>query len=210
PAPHLGNIANILACGLSLIITLGLVWLAHRRKAAVGRVEIRTLLSLYAITLPLNAITTGAFLEQGSTALVVLTALHAGVVVAFFWALLANALVATQIVEDGTWSSLVPYYVFSVLVFALGTYLSLDTALGITTAIGAPADPPSDLKSIPLFVILNIWPLFCVVLYCGLMTYIVLVVLHENRPMVFYALSGVLFVLSQLAWFLLGRVLCTC
>ncbi|KAG6824434.1 hypothetical protein H0H87_011718, partial [Tephrocybe sp. NHM501043] len=105
--PHLGNIANILACGLSFIFTLLLIWLAHRRKAAVGRIEIRTLLGIYAVTLPLNAITTGAFLQQGSTALVVLTALHAGFVAAFFWALLANALVATQVVEDGTWSSLV-------------------------------------------------------------------------------------------------------
>ncbi|KAG6843971.1 hypothetical protein H0H87_011252 [Tephrocybe sp. NHM501043] len=105
--PHLGKIAYILACGLSFIFTLLLIWLAHRRKAAVGRIEMRTLLGIYAVTLPLNAITTGAFQQQGSTALFVLTALHAGFVAAFFWALLANALVATQVVEDGTWSSLV-------------------------------------------------------------------------------------------------------
>ena len=41
-------------------------------------------------------------LEQGSTALVALTAIHAGLVAALFWSLLANALVATQVVEDGT------------------------------------------------------------------------------------------------------------
>ena len=46
-------------------------------------------------------------LRQGSTALVVLTAVHAGVVAALFWGLAANAVIATQIVEDGTWSSLV-------------------------------------------------------------------------------------------------------
>ncbi|KAG6843658.1 hypothetical protein H0H93_000410, partial [Arthromyces matolae] len=145
----------------------------------------------------------------GSTALVVLTAIHAGLVVSFFWGLLANALVATQVVEDGTWSSLAPYYVFSVLLFALGTYLSLDTALGATTAIGAPSDPPEALRSISLFVVLTIWPLACVLIYAGLMTYIVVAVLHEYRPMLYYALSGFFFVLSQLAWFLLGRVLCT-
>ena len=33
--------------------------------------------------------------------------MHAGVVAALFWGLVANAVVATQIVEDGTWSSLV-------------------------------------------------------------------------------------------------------
>ncbi|GLB39475.1 putative chitin synthase III catalytic subunit [Lyophyllum shimeji] len=209
PSPHLGNIANIIACALSLLLTLALIYLAHRRKAAVGRIELRTLLGIYAISLPLNAITTGAFLEQGSTALVVLTAIHAGVVAAFFWALLANAVIATQVVEDGTWSSLVPYSVFSLLIFGLGTYLSLDTALGVTTTIGAPSDPPEALRSISLFVVLSIWPLVCVVLYFALMAYIVLQVLHEQRPMVFYTLSALLFVLSQLAWFLLGRVLCT-
>ena len=35
-------------------------------------------------------------------ALVVFTAFHAGVVVALFWGLLANAIVATQVVADGT------------------------------------------------------------------------------------------------------------
>ncbi|KAF8056510.1 chitin synthase III catalytic subunit [Lyophyllum atratum] len=209
PSPHLGNIANIIACALSFILTLGLIWLAHRRKAAVGRIELRTLLGIYAISLPLNAITTGAFLEQGSTALVVITAIHAGVVAALFWALLANAVVATQVVEDGTWSSLVPYYTLAVLIFGLGTYLSLDIALGATTTIGAPSDPPEDLRSISLFVVLSIWPLVCVVLYLALMAHIVLRVLHEHRPMVFYTLAALLFVLSQLAWFLLGRVLCT-
>jgi hypothetical protein len=38
---------------------------------------------------------------------VVLTAIHAGIIAALFWALIANALVATQVVEDGTPSSLV-------------------------------------------------------------------------------------------------------
>jgi hypothetical protein len=37
----------------------------------------------------------------------VLTAIHAGLVAALFWALLANGIVATQVVEDGTPSSLI-------------------------------------------------------------------------------------------------------
>ncbi|KAG6826732.1 hypothetical protein H0H87_006556 [Tephrocybe sp. NHM501043] len=74
--------------------------------APAGPLEIRTLLGLYAVTVPLTAITTGAFL-QGGNALVVLTVLHAGFLASFFWALLANALDVTQMVDDGTWSSLV-------------------------------------------------------------------------------------------------------
>ena len=76
-------------------------------SSSQGRVELRTFLGLYLLTLPLQLLTTGSLLEQGSTALVVLTAIHAGVVTGLFWALLANAIVATQVVEDGTLSSLI-------------------------------------------------------------------------------------------------------
>ncbi|KAG5350685.1 hypothetical protein C0989_009823 [Termitomyces sp. Mn162] len=96
PSQHLGNITKDIASTFSFVLTLALIWLTHRRKAAVGRIKLR---SVYAITLLLNAITTGAFL-QGSAAFVVLTALHVGFVAAFFWGLLANAIVATQFVKD--------------------------------------------------------------------------------------------------------------
>lgn len=74
---------------------------------SVGRAEFRIFLIAYFISLPFQLLTTGGVLQQGSTALVVLTALHAGVVVALFWALLGNAIVSTQVVEDGTLSSLI-------------------------------------------------------------------------------------------------------
>jgi len=70
-------------------------------------VELRIFFCLYFLTLPFQLITTGSFLAQGSSALVVLTAIHAGLVVTLFWTLLANAIVATQVVEDGTLSSIV-------------------------------------------------------------------------------------------------------
>jgi hypothetical protein len=40
------------------------------------------------------------------------------------------------------------------------------------------------------------------------MTYIVLGVLRERKPMNYYLGAAVLFVLAQLAWFLLGKVIC--
>jgi len=203
----IGNIANIIVCGLSMIVVAGLIVLTSRRKAAVGRVELRLFLSLYFLTLPFQILTTGAFLQQGSLALVVLTAIHAGLVVALFWGLLANALVATQVVEDGTASSLIPYTFFSIAFFAATIYISLDVAHSITSTFG-PSNPPGALHSIPLFVLTSIWPGAAALLYIALMTYIVLAILNETRPMWFYLLSGALFILSQLAWFLLGKVVC--
>ncbi|KAK7043078.1 hypothetical protein VNI00_008432 [Paramarasmius palmivorus] len=183
--------------------------MVERRKAAVGRVEFRYFLILYLLTLPFQLLTNGGLLEQGSTALVALTAIHAGLVAALFWALLANSLVATQIVEDGTFSSLLPFGIFTVLIFVGTAYISFDVAFGITTVIGDPAPGQErDLHSIALFVLTSIWPGAAALLYFILMTYIVLAVLREVKPMVYYVISAVLFVLSQLAWFLLGRVVC--
>ena len=44
--------------------------------------------------------------------------------------------------------------------------------------------------------------------YLITMAYIVLKILNERRPMFYYSLSASLFILGQLAWFLLGRVIC--
>ena len=45
-------------------------------------------------------------------------------------------------------------------------------------------------------------------LYFALMLYIVLGILNEVRPMWYYVLAAILFVLSQLDYFLLNKVIC--
>ena len=57
---------------------------------------------MYVHTLPLQLLTTGFLLHQGTRAPVILTVLHAARVVAIFQGLLADVLVAMQIIEDGT------------------------------------------------------------------------------------------------------------
>jgi len=203
----ISNIANIVACGLSIFYVLLLIVGVGQRKAAVGRSELRLFLLLYLLTLPLQLLTTGSVLEQGSTALVVLTAIHAGLVAATFWALLANAIVATQVVEDGTLSSIIPFFIFAAAFFAATTYISLDVALTITKALG-PSNPPQSLHSIPLFVLTSVWPAAATFLYFILIAYVVLGILRERRPMGYFFIAGILFVLSQLAFFLLSKILC--
>ncbi|EJD36816.1 hypothetical protein AURDEDRAFT_32659, partial [Auricularia subglabra TFB-10046 SS5] len=128
----LGNIANTIVAGLSVFAVLYMSMRVGRRKAAVGRIEFRWFLYAYAVSLVLQILTTGSYLQQGSTALVVLTALHAGLVAALFWMLLANAVISTQVVEDGTPSSILPFALFGLALFAGTTYISLDTALQFT------------------------------------------------------------------------------
>ena len=121
----MSNVANIAACGVSILIVALLIFLCNRRKAAVGeswslydqwnpysnpyfvgRWELRTFLIVYLLTLPLQLITNTSLLPQGSMSLVVFTAIHAGLVVSLFWILIANAIVATQWIEDGTMASI--------------------------------------------------------------------------------------------------------
>lgn len=204
----IGNVANIAVCGASILFVALLIFLCNRRKAAVGRLELRSFLIVYLLTLPFQLLTTGSILEQGSTALVVLTAIHAGLIAALFWALLANAIVSTQIVEDGTPSSLIPFYLFAIAFLCGTTYISLDVALGVTQTLGGPSHPVESIRSIPLFVLTSIWPAAATLLYLVIMTYIVLQILQETRPMFFYLLAAALFVLSQLDYFLLSRVIC--
>ncbi|KZP12269.1 hypothetical protein FIBSPDRAFT_870452 [Athelia psychrophila] len=49
-----------------MAFSAGLAVLAMRRKAPVGRIEIRIILALYALSLPFYLITHGSFLQQGS------------------------------------------------------------------------------------------------------------------------------------------------
>lgn len=204
---HVGNVANMVACGLSLLVILGLAVRSSKREAAVGRVEFRTLLLMYALTLGFQVVTTGSFLRQSSAALVVVTALHLASVVALFWGLLANAIVSTQFIEDGTPSSLVPLYGLYVILFGATTYIALDTGFTFTHAFG-PSSTPSDLKNVTLFILTNIWPPFCAFTYLVIMAHVVVRMLNEGRPLIWYLASALLFVLSQLDYFLLSKVIC--
>lgn len=72
-------------------------WSAAKPSAIPGRVELRSLLLAYILSLALQIVTTGAVLKQGTTAIVALTAIHAALVAAMFWMLFFNGLVATQV-----------------------------------------------------------------------------------------------------------------
>ena len=153
-----------------VFISSGLTWFTF-----TGRSELRVFFGLYLVTLIFQILTNGSVIQQGTKSLVVLTAIHAGLVATLFWALLGNAIVATQIVEDGTLSALIVRYllfpkqfrgshsfeqplgIISIFFFVATTYISLDIALLFNNTFG-PSNPQQALNSIPLFVLTSIWP----------------------------------------------------
>ncbi|KAG9311936.1 chitin synthase III catalytic subunit [Chiua virens] len=203
----LGNIANTIACGLSFFVVVALIVFCNRRKAAVGRSEIRIFFGFYLLTLIFQILTNGSVIQQGTKGLVIVTAIHAALVATLFWTLLANGIVATQIVEDGALSSLIPFAIISIFFFVATTYIALDVALLFNDTFG-PSNPQEALNSIPLFVLTSIWPGAAALIYFGMMLYVVIGVLSEIKAVWYYVISVVLFVLSQLDYFLLSKVIC--
>lgn len=100
-----------------------------------------------------------------------------------------------------------PFSFFIGAFFVVTTYIALDVGFSFTSVFG-PSNPLQDLNSVSLFVLTTIWPGAAALIYFGLMMYIVLGVLNEVKPTGFYILAAVLFVLSQLDYFLLNRVIC--
>ncbi|KZP12262.1 hypothetical protein FIBSPDRAFT_898358 [Athelia psychrophila] len=193
----LGNIANTIACALSMLFCTGLVALAGRRKAAVGRTELRIFLTFYTFT-PLPAHHHRALPSTGRHPAGRTHRDPRG-------ALLEPARERDRCDAGSRGPQCEQYHL--VFFFAATTYIALDTGMHFTHVF-RPASPLNELKSIPAFVLTSIWPAAATAIYFILIAYIVLGVLNEVRPMWFYVLSGVLFVLSQLDYFLLNKVIC--
>ncbi|KAH8918522.1 hypothetical protein BT69DRAFT_1225310 [Atractiella rhizophila] len=202
-----GNVANIVLCAVSTIVALGLAVLAGRRMAAVARLEILLLFVIYALTCIFQLVDTGAFLRQGSTALVWVSGIHQGLVVGFFWSLAWIAFLQFQVVEDGTLSSIVPY-TLGLVVLTVGTsYIALDVGFTVTNFF--QSKPAEDLTSAWLFTLLIVFPLVCVAFYFIVTAGVVVKVLREKKPLIILIITLALFALSQGAYWALSHTICT-
>lgn len=151
-----GDVVLVVMSFLSILLCGGLIFHSRRRKAAVGRLEMSIFLGGFALFSALQAVTMTSMLEMGSQALTILSALECAVIAGLCWLLLGNALVATQLVEDGSISSLAPTIGLAVVTFGGTLYIALATGFGWEKPFIIATN--TDLKSIPLFVLTLIWP----------------------------------------------------
>ncbi|WVW81018.1 hypothetical protein I302_103009 [Kwoniella bestiolae CBS 10118] len=203
-----GDIALIVLSTLSFILAISLSIHASKRKAAVGRIELRFFLFMYGLHSALQIITMSSLLQQGSTALSILSSIHVAVIVSMFWVLLGNAIIATQVVEDGTAAAIAPLSILAILFFIPTIYISLDTSLGWTNVFEISGDDITYLKNIALFILSLLWPAIAVVNYTVLMLYITLNTLRETKPAMLYLGAFVLFAIAQVIFFLVSQPLC--
>lgn len=109
------------------------------------------------------------------------TAVHIAAITATCWVLLMNALVGFQLLDDGTPAS-IGLICASAAVLFIGTgYIALDTGFDWTGHFQSSHDAPN--RNIALYVLYQLFPLVCLVLFYVLEAVLVLRVLGEFRPM---------------------------
>ncbi|GAA6062320.1 hypothetical protein JCM10212_006872 [Sporobolomyces blumeae] len=204
---RLGNIANLILCGIAVLVGVGLAAAALRRTAAVGRVEITVLFVLYALVQGAQLADNSALLRAGSIALTWITAVHTGLLVGLFWVLVWVAFLSLQIVEDGTLLSLIPMFAIGTILTVGSGYIAADVGLTITSYF--QSSPPERLHSVWLFVLTIIWPAAAAAIYFVVQAGVVVRVLREKKPLFTLLISAVSFILAQAAYYALSHKICT-
>ncbi|GAA5830479.1 hypothetical protein JCM11251_002484 [Rhodosporidiobolus azoricus] len=201
-----GNLANLILCGIAVLVGLGLAAAALRRSAAVGRVEITTFFIMYALVQGAQLADNSALLRAGSIALTWVTAVHVGLLVGLFWVLVWVAFLSLQVVEDGTIMSLIPMFAFGTILTVGSGYIAADTGLQITDFF--QSDPPQSLHSVWLFVLTIIWPAAAAAIYFVVQAGVVVRVLREKKPLFTLLAAAFIFCLSQAAYYALSYKIC--
>ena len=99
-----------------------------------------------------------------------------------------NALVGFQLLDDGTAASVGLISASAAALFIGTGYIALDTGFDWTGRFQSSSDAPN--RNIALYVLYQLFPLICVVLFYLLEAVLVLRVLGEFRPMRKYITLG--------------------
>ncbi|KAJ5092727.1 hypothetical protein N7456_008588 [Penicillium angulare] len=203
---NLANLGSILLAFVAILVSLFLLWRSDKKNAAVGRREMQLFLLGFIIIEICEIFTVGGIpledkVRKG------FSAIHIGAIAATCWILLLNAFVGFQLLDDGTAASL-GLIASSAAVIFIGTgYIALDTAFDWSGHFNASAS--TNYRNIALYVLYQLFPLVCLVVFFLLETVLVLRVLGEIRPMLYLAGAAVLFAIGQIFQYVISVHLCT-
>lgn len=202
----LGNLGSILLSAIAIAVTVFLLHLSERKRAAVGRREMQVFLAGYLAISICEIFSIGEFPLDWKVR-VAFSALHIGFIAATIWALLINAIVGYQLVDDGTVLSLGALILSSAVFFIGTTYIALDTGFKWTNFwTGESYTPPN--RNIALYVLYQLFPLICLVAFYILETVLVLRVLGETRPMLYLTGAALLFAAGQIFTYIVSPHIC--
>ncbi|KAI8459551.1 chitin synthase III catalytic subunit, partial [Phakopsora pachyrhizi] len=183
----LGNIANIITCCISFLVSIYLLIRASRRRAAVGRVEVMIFFMVYGLISIFQLLDTGSILKQGTRSIVWLTSIHHSLIVDLFGLLVWIGFLQFQLLEDGSSLSLTIVTIWNLICLVPFDYIFLDTAFGITTYF--LSKPASHLYSPWTFSMVFLFPIISVFLYSIFTITVSIKTLREFKPILILLLS---------------------
>lgn len=203
---NLGNLGSIMLSAIAIAASIVLILLSERKRAAVGRREMQVFLAGYICVSICEIFSIGVF-PLSENVRIAFSGLHIGFITATIWALLVNAVVGYQLVDDGTALS-VGALVASSLVWLVGTgYIALDTGFKWTNYWTEQSYAPPN-RNIALYVLYQLLPLIMLVCFFVLESILVLRVLGETRPMLYLGGAAVLFALGQIFTYIVSPYIC--
>ncbi|KAI9924557.1 hypothetical protein ASPWEDRAFT_28295 [Aspergillus wentii DTO 134E9] len=203
---NLSNLGSIILAFISILASVFLIWRSERKKAAVGRREMQLFLFGFIVIEICEIFTVGGFplddaVRKG------FSAAHIAAITATCWVLLLNAAVGFQLLDDGTPASM-GLLLTSALVFFIGTgYIALDTAFSWTGHFDSSLQ--GDNRNIALYVLYQLFPLVCLVVFYVMESILVLRILGEFRPMLYLTSAGLLFAIGQIFTYVISVHLCS-
>ncbi|ERF74003.1 hypothetical protein EPUS_03817 [Endocarpon pusillum Z07020] len=202
---YLANLGSILVAFIAILVTIYLLIRSNKKAAAVGRREMQVFLLGYIIIEICEIFTVGGFPLNHSVRKG-FSAVHVAAIAATCWVLLLNALVGFQLLDDGTPVSLA-LLVGSASAIAIGTgYIALDVGFSYTGFFDSTYGPPN--RAIGLYVLYQLFPLVCLVVFFICETILVLRVLGEKKPMRDLVIAALLFAIGQIFQYVISVHLC--
>ncbi|KAF3394422.1 Chitin synthase export chaperone [Penicillium rolfsii] len=202
---HLANLGSIIIAFIAILVSIALLWRSDRKHAAVGRREMQMFLLGFIVIEICEIFTVGGFpldddVRKG------FSAVHLAAIAATSWILLMNALVGFQLIDDGTPASIGLISVSALALFIGTGYIALDTAFSWTGHFDSSLTGNN--RNIGLYVLYQLFPLVCLVLFFLLETVLVLRVLGEVRPMLYLVGAALLFAIGQIFQYVISTHLC--
>lgn len=202
---RLANLGSILLCGLAILTALFLIFRSERKKAAVGRREMQLFLAGYIIISICEIVTVGGIPMNGNVRKA-FTAVHIAAIVATTWVLMLNGIVGYQLVDDGTPLSIGLILVSAAALFVGTGYIALDTGFSWTgywdsTLMG-------NNRAYALYTLYQLVPIFFLVVFFLLETFLVLRILGEKKPMMYLAAAALLFAIGQIFQYVASVHIC--
>ncbi|BEJ02973.1 hypothetical protein CcaverHIS641_0101480 [Cutaneotrichosporon cavernicola] len=212
---HYNIVLLVIVSLFSVVVSLALVFRSFQNKLlGVGTTEFSFVLVTFALHSALQAITQSSMLLQGetdedvlisgSTALLILSALHLAVVAMLMWLLLCNTMVLWGSYDERKTVYLGILSIGSAATFGVTVYLALATGYRWTHVFAF--DP--EIRSIALFTVILVWPAFALVATFLTMFYVAEYRMHEREPALWLLGSASALVAGQAVLFVASQPLC--